>query len=85
MDSAALQLTEALIAKRSVTPNDAGCQALLTGEARFHACLEARTTNFGLILPGHYATERLGIRALGEHLAERFELAHEFVEVENPV
>ncbi len=44
----------------------AGCQALLTGEARFHACLEARSANFGLILPGHYATERLGMVRLAE-------------------
>ncbi len=47
-----------------------GCQALLTGEARFHACLEARSANFGLILPGHYATERLGMERLAELLAE---------------
>lgn len=44
----------------------AGCQALLTGEARFHACLEARSANFGLIVPGHYATERLGMERLAE-------------------
>jgi putative NIF3 family GTP cyclohydrolase 1 type 2 len=34
---------------------------------------------------GHYASERLGIRALGEHLAERFGLAVEFIDVPNPV
>lgn len=49
----------------------AGCQALLTGEARFHVCLEARTAGFGLILPGHYATERPGMERLAELLAER--------------
>jgi len=48
-----------------------GCQALVTGEARFHACLEARTEKFGLILPGHYATERLGMERLAELLAEQ--------------
>ena len=40
----------------------AGCDVLLTGEARFHACLEARTLDIGLILPGHYATERPALR-----------------------
>ncbi|MBX3449485.1 MAG: Nif3-like dinuclear metal center hexameric protein [Planctomycetaceae bacterium] len=49
----------------------AGCQALLTGEARFHACLEARDSNLGLLLPGHYATERLGLERLAELLKER--------------
>jgi dinuclear metal center YbgI/SA1388 family protein len=47
----------------------AGCQVLLTGEARFHACLEARTSGFGLIIPGHYATERPGTERLAELLA----------------
>ncbi len=49
----------------------AGCQALLTGEARFHACLEARSSGFGLILPGHYATERPGMERLAELLAAK--------------
>lgn len=56
----------------------AGCQAFLTGEARFHACLEARTANFGLVLPGHYATERPGMERLAELLAERHPDLHIF-------
>jgi len=34
---------------------------------------------------GHYATERLGVRALGDHLRERFGLDVEFIDVPNPV
>jgi dinuclear metal center YbgI/SA1388 family protein len=50
-----------------------GCQALLTGEARFHDCLEARSKDFALILPGHYATERPAIEHLAQSLlAPRF-------------
>lgn len=49
----------------------AGCDALLTGEARFHACLEARSSHLGLILPGHYATERPGLERLAAILAEK--------------
>lgn len=51
---------------------DFGCQALLTGEARFHACLEARTTGIALILAGHYATERPAMEHLAEVLAGQF-------------
>ena len=51
---------------------EAGCQVLLTGEARFHACLEARTRDIALILPGHYATERPAIEQLAKILGERF-------------
>ncbi len=50
----------------------AGCQALLTGEARFHACLEAREAGIALILAGHYATERPAMERLAAVLAEKF-------------
>ena len=49
-----------------------GCQALLTGEARFHACLEARTLSVALVLPGHYATERPAMERLASVLAAQF-------------
>lgn len=63
----------------------AGLDAYLTGEASEWVPHVAKDAGIHFLSCGHHATERLGIRALGEHLAERFELAHEFVEVENPV
>ena len=49
-----------------------GCQAFLTGEARFHACLEARDLRIAMILPGHYATERPAMETLATRLAAQF-------------
>ena len=49
-----------------------GCDVLLTGEARFHACLEARTRGIALILPGHYATERPAMEYLANVLEKQF-------------
>jgi putative NIF3 family GTP cyclohydrolase 1 type 2 len=49
-----------------------GCDVLLTGEARFHACLEARESGLALVLPGHYATERPGVEELARTLARQF-------------
>ena len=49
-----------------------GCDVLLTGEARFHACLEARTRGIALVLPGHYPTERPAMENLAERLSQRF-------------
>lgn len=49
-----------------------GCDVLLTGEARFHACLEARSIGISLILAGHYATERPGVEQLAKLLARQF-------------
>jgi len=63
----------------------AGAQALLTGEVPERAMAEARETGMHLIAAGHYATETFGIRALGEHLARRFDLRHVFIDVPNPV
>ncbi|MFM7115871.1 MAG: Nif3-like dinuclear metal center hexameric protein [Planctomycetota bacterium] len=51
---------------------DAGCDALLTGEASFHDCLEARARNIALILVGHYASERFGVEQMAERIAEQF-------------
>ncbi|HLF56739.1 MAG TPA: Nif3-like dinuclear metal center hexameric protein [Thermoanaerobaculia bacterium] len=64
---------------------DAGLDAYVTGEASEWVMNVAREARVHYLACGHYATERLGIRALGEHLAARFELAHEFVDVPNPV
>ncbi len=48
------------------------CDVLLTGEARFHACLDARSRGMAMILAGHYATERPAIEELAAVIAERF-------------
>jgi dinuclear metal center YbgI/SA1388 family protein len=50
----------------------AGCDAFLTGEARFHAGLEARDLGVALVLAGHYATERPAVEVLASRLAQRF-------------
>ena len=61
------------------------CQVLLTGEARFHACLEAANLPTAMVLAGHYATERFGVQALGRWIAERHGLDVEFIDLPNPV
>lgn len=50
----------------------ASCDALLTGEARFHDCLRARDSGLALILPGHYATERPAVESLADSLQGHF-------------
>lgn len=49
-----------------------GCDVLLTGEARFHSCLEARTRGMALVLPGHYPTERPAMEHLAKRLGRQF-------------
>ena len=50
----------------------AGCDLLLTGETRFHTSLEAEARGMGMILAGHYATERFAVETLAEVLARQF-------------
>jgi putative NIF3 family GTP cyclohydrolase 1 type 2 len=45
----------------------------------------ARESGMSYISAGHHATERYGIQALGEHLAQKFDLQHEFIDCDNPV
>lgn len=49
-----------------------GCDCLVTGEMRFHACLEAQSAGIGLVLAGHYASERFAVDALAGVLAVQF-------------
>ena len=62
-----------------------GLDAYITGEATEWVMNVARESGVHYLAAGHYATERLGVRALGEHLAERFGLDVEFIDVPNPV
>ena len=48
----------------------AGVDAFLTGEMRFHDQLAARAHGLTLALPGHFATERLGMERLAEQLRD---------------
>lgn len=44
----------------------------MTGEVRFHTCLEAEATGLALVLAGHYASERFGVEDLAQVLARQF-------------
>jgi len=63
----------------------AGLDAFITGEPAEHTMLEARESGIHFIAGSHYGTETFGVRRLGELLAERFGIAHEFVDLPNPV
>jgi dinuclear metal center YbgI/SA1388 family protein len=51
-------------------------------EQTFHA---AEESGVAYIAAGHHATERYGIGALGEFLAQKYKLKHQFVDIPNPV
>jgi dinuclear metal center YbgI/SA1388 family protein len=64
---------------------DRGLDAFITGEPTERVMATAREAHITFVAAGHYATETFGVRRLGELLAERFGVRHEFVDVPNPI
>jgi dinuclear metal center YbgI/SA1388 family protein len=62
-----------------------GYDLFLTGEPEEPNLHAARELGIHLVAGGHYATERLGVQALAERLAEHFGLEWEFVDLPTPV
>ena len=62
-----------------------GVDVFLTGEISEQNYHLANETGVAFIAAGHHATERLGIQALGAHLAGRFDLEHRFFDQDNPI
>ncbi len=62
-----------------------GLDAFISGEISEQTVHIAREYGIHYFAAGHHATERYGVQALGEHLAERFGLSHRFVDIGNPV
>lgn len=62
-----------------------GVDAYVSGEISEQTVHIARESGVPYIAAGHHATERYGVQALGEHLAQHFGLKHRFIDVDNPV
>lgn len=62
-----------------------GVDAYITGEISEQNFHLAQESGVAFIAAGHHATERLGIQALGEHLAIQFGLEHCFFDQPNPI
>ena len=63
----------------------AGYDAFITGEPAERVMNESREGEIHFIAAGHYATETLGVQRLGETIAERFGVSHQFIDVPNPI
>lgn len=63
----------------------AGVDAFITGEISEHSTHSALENDLSYFSAGHHATERYGVQALGEWIAERFGIEHQFIDCPNPV
>ncbi|NQY25746.1 MAG: Nif3-like dinuclear metal center hexameric protein [Piscirickettsiaceae bacterium] len=62
-----------------------GLDAFMSGEISEKTVHLARELGINYFAAGHHATERCGVMALGEHLAEQFDVQHQFIDIDNPV
>ena len=58
-----------------------GLDTLIVGEGPHHTAVEATELGIVVMYAGHYATETLGVRALGDAVAAHFGLSTTFVDV----
>jgi dinuclear metal center YbgI/SA1388 family protein len=63
----------------------AGVDAFVSGEPSEPAMADAREAGVHFLAAGHWASETFGIRRLGDLVAERFGVEHQFVAIRNPV
>lgn len=61
-----------------------GCDAFISGEISERTTHSARELGLDYFASGHHATERYGIRALGEIIAQEFGIEVQFVDIDNP-
>ena len=58
----------------------AGLDTFVTGEGPHHTFFDAEELGVNVFYAGHYATETVGVKALAEHLHERFHLPWTFLD-----
>ncbi|MEY4978374.1 MAG: hypothetical protein RLZZ352_644 [Pseudomonadota bacterium] len=62
----------------------AGADVFITGEISEPQTHYARECGVSYIACGHHASERYGVQAVGEYLAQTLRIAHEFIDIDNP-
>ncbi len=62
----------------------AGCDAFISGEISEQTTHLARELGLHYFAAGHHATERYGVQALGDDLADAFDIEHRYIEIDNP-
>ena len=63
------------------TAAEIGCDTFITGETDHAHYYDALNGGINVIFAGHYASETVGIQALGQHLVEKLGLTFEFVDL----
>jgi len=63
----------------------AGAELYITGEASEQTVHVAREEGIEFVAAGHHATERYGVQAVGDYVAQQLKIEHRFIDIDNPV
>lgn len=63
---------------------EAGAQLFISGEVSEQTIHLSRELGIHFIAAGHHATERYGVKALGEYIASQFDVDVQFIDIDNP-
>ena len=61
-----------------------GIDAFITGEVSEQTIHTAREMDIHFYAAGHHATERYGVKAVGNHLSKELGLEVQFIDIPNP-
>jgi len=64
---------------------DQGLDVFISGEVSEFIMHLVKEEGIHYVAAGHYATERFGVQALGEHLRKKFAVDVEYIDIPNPV
>lgn len=62
-----------------------GVDLFLSGEISEQTVHVAKEMGIHYVAAGHHATERYGVSCFGAHLAEKFKIRHQFIDIDCPV
>lgn len=62
-----------------------GYDMFVTGEAEEPTAALAKELGIVFVAAGHYASEKIGVQALGAYIQDKFDVAHEFINIPNPI
>jgi dinuclear metal center YbgI/SA1388 family protein len=68
----------------NLAAGDAPIDAFISGEISEQTTHSARELGIDFFAAGHHATERYGVKALGEYLAQHHDVRVSFIDVDNP-
>ncbi len=68
-----------------VKASELGLDAYISGEVSERTVYQARELGIHYFAVGHHASERFGVRILGDHIASAHGIEHQFFDDDNPV